>query len=63
MTLPTERYQALVRAERLLRDLLEDGSQYSKEELQDRAYSCLRHYPWAMHLEDLAEASPDILEK
>ena len=62
MTLPTERYQALVRSEKFLRELFEDGAKYSKEEIQDRAYSCLRHYPWTMHLEDLAEACPDILE-
>jgi hypothetical protein len=46
MTLPDERYRAVLAAERLLKDLC-DPSKTPRvpKEVRQRASSCLRHYP------------------
>ena len=56
MTMPTERYNSLKKTEKFLNELLDDAL------YRDRAYTCLRHFPWTSHLEELAEACPHILE-
>jgi len=63
MTLPCERYSAILRAESLLEKLALKPEQFSHEELRKEAYRALKHFPSEMYVEDLALASPDILEK
>jgi hypothetical protein len=52
MTLPDERYRAVLAAERLLKDLC-DPSKTPKvpKEVRERARSCLRHYPSSYDME------------
>ncbi len=62
MTLPRERGNALKKAYRLLRDLLDPKKtpkvpRYVREE----AYRCLKHHPGYYHIEELQRASPEIL--
>jgi hypothetical protein len=61
MTIPTERYNSLKRTEKFLTSMLKN--EWIPKGMRDEAYACLRHFPWDIHLEDLAEASPNILEK
>jgi len=61
MTLPVERTRALLKAEKLLRDLVCSCSAYSRAELRTLAGSALRHYPTTYDIEQLAEAAPDVL--
>lgn len=60
MTMPDERYRAIVKTERFLIELLCDES--LSRELRDKAYSCLRHYPTSPLLDLLSDAAPDILQ-
>ena len=62
MTLPDERYRALVNTRNFLRSLL-DPAQTPKvpKEIRKRAYVCLKHYPWDTDMDELALQSPSIL--
>lgn len=64
MTLPDERYRALVWAERFLQDLM-DPSKTPRvpKSVRQQARSVLRHYPGTYYLEELARARPDIVVK
>lgn len=65
MTMPDERYQALKRTAKFLSELTNPKGRYKRDNIQEMrkdAHSCLRHYPWDMYLEDLAEIAPHILE-
>ena len=47
MSLKYEQYAALVKTQNFLRDLLTvDGYPKTKKEMRDRAYRCLRHFPF-----------------
>lgn len=47
MSIKMEQYNALVKTQRLLRDILTvDGYPKTKKEMRARAYSCLRHFPF-----------------
>ena len=64
MTLPDERYRAIIRARDFLRDLL-DPKKTPKvpKKIRREAYYALKHFPWDMEIDYLAEKSPEILEK
>ncbi len=60
MTLPDERYRAIVKARDFLRDLMDPKkTPRIPKAIRHRAYWCLRHFPCELHLE---EKCPEILE-
>ena len=61
MTIPTERYNSLKRTKKFLESIILKN-EWVPQGMRDEAYGCLRHFPWDIHLEDLAEACPHILE-
>lgn len=56
MTLPTERYRAVVQTEDLLKRLAFDESVYSRAELREICRALLRHYPTGADLDQCPEA-------
>lgn len=64
MTLPDERYRAIIYAKNLCEDLLDPKKtpRVSKE-VRRRALSVLRHFPDEYYLSMLAEARPDVIER
>lgn len=64
MTLPDERYRAIMFAKSLCEDLL-DSSKTPRvpKDIRRRALSVLRHFPEEYYLSMLAEARPDIIER
>lgn len=64
MTLPDERYRALKQSRKLLEELCDPGKTPRVPSIiRDRARTILRHYPMDMQLDELAENSPELLEK
>lgn len=63
MTLPHERYRALIQTEQFLKALL-NPKQTPKvpKAIRQQAARCLKHYPWNLYLEQLAEARPDLIK-
>jgi hypothetical protein len=63
MTLPDERYRAVLRAEQLLRDLC-DPSKTPRvpKAIRLRASGILRHYPGAWDMDRAAHGSPTVFE-
>lgn len=61
MTLPDERYRAVVQTQRLLLEIL--TTPRVPKVIKDRARSCLRHYPSEWDMEQVAEASPHVFAK
>jgi hypothetical protein len=64
MTLPDERYRAIMYAKSFCEDLL-DPKKTPKvpKEVRRRALGVLRHFPDEYFLSVLAESRPDILER
>jgi len=64
MTLPDERYRAVAYTRDFLSDLL-DPKKTPKvpRAIRQRAYRCLRHYPWDLYMEQTAEKVPEIWSK
>jgi len=64
MTLPDERYRAIMYAKSLCEDLL-DSSKTPRvpKAVRQRALGVLRHFPDEYYLSMLAEARPDIIER
>lgn len=61
MTLPDERYRAVVAAERFLRDLCDPkATPRVPASIRARARAVLRHYPLQWDLDRAAQAAPDI---
>ncbi len=61
MTLPDERYRAVMQAERLLKDLCDPSiTPRVPKSVRQRAAGCLRHYPGAWDMERAAQAAPDV---
>lgn len=60
MTIPIERYNSLKRTEELLKSMLEN--KWIPKATREEAYACLRHYPYDVHLEELAKECPHILQ-
>jgi hypothetical protein len=64
MTLPDERYRAMMFAKSLCEDLLDPKkTPRVPKDLRRRAYGVLRHFPDDYFLSMLADARPDILER
>ena len=58
MTLPDERYRAVVQTEKFLKEIL--STPRVPKAIKDRARSCLRHYPSDYDMTRAAEAAPDV---
>jgi hypothetical protein len=63
MTIPSERYYALIKTREFLEALL-DPKRTPKvpRSIRKEAYWCLRHFPWDVHLSRIAKKLPDILD-
>jgi hypothetical protein len=63
MTLPDERYRAVMWAERFLQDLAHDYKKYPRipKTVRQEAYSILRHYPNSWDLKRLEQAAPEVV--
>lgn len=63
MTLPDERYRALVFTERFLMDLCDPSvTPRVPKAVRQRAAHCLRHYPSSHHLEQMAACAPAVID-
>jgi hypothetical protein len=58
MTLPDERYRAVLQTERLLKEIL--STPRVPKAIKDSARYCLRHYPSEYDMSKTAQTSPDI---
>lgn len=61
MTLPRERYYAVINAGEFLRSLLDPKkTPRVPSEIRRQAYQRLKHYPHAMDMERVAEVLPEL---
>jgi hypothetical protein len=58
MTLPDERYRAVVQTQRFLLEIL--TTPRVPKAIKDQARYCLRHYPSAWDMKQVAESCPDV---
>jgi hypothetical protein len=58
MTMPDERYRAVVQTKRFLLRLL--STPRVPKAVKDEARSCLRHYPDEWEMQRAAEGAPDV---
>jgi hypothetical protein len=65
MTLPDERYRAVMWAERFLREVATDRKKYPRipAAVRKEAFSILRHYPSDWDMSRASEKSPDVFQK
>ena len=64
MTTPVDRYRALKQSRKLLEELCDPGKTPRVPSIvRDRARSILKHYPSDYDLDQIAENSPELLEK
>ncbi len=65
MTLPDERYRAVLWAERFLKELATDRKKYPRIPLAVRreAHSILRHYPGSWDMERASRDAPDVFQQ
>ena len=65
MTLPDERYRAVLWAERFLRELATDRQKYPRipKQVRQEAHSILRHYPNSWDMDRASETSPDVFQR
>jgi hypothetical protein len=61
MTLPDERYRAVVQTQRFLLEIL--TTPRVPRAIKDQARNCLRHYPTEWDMEQAADASPHVFAK
>jgi hypothetical protein len=61
MTLPDERYRAVVQTQKFLIEIL--STPRVPKAIKDRARSCLRHYPSDWDMQRAAEGSPEIFQE
>ena len=61
MTLPDERYRAVVQTQKFLVEIL--NTPRVPKAIKDRARSCLRHYPSDWDMQRAAEGSPEIFQE
>jgi hypothetical protein len=61
MTLPDERYRAVVQTQKFLLEIL--NTPRIPKAIKDSARYCLRHYPSEWDMEQAAEASPHVFAK
>jgi len=64
MTLPDERYRSVQHAREFLRSLL-DPKQTPRipKAIRRQAAACLRHYPWDLDMERVAEKNPEVFKR
>ncbi len=62
MTLPDERYRAVIWAKQFLLELATDKQKYPRvpKTVRQQAHSILRHYPGEWDMQQVAEASPHV---
>ena len=64
MTMPDERYRAVLYAEEFLRAIADPAiTKRIPKDIRQRARGVLRHYPNAYDLDQAARAAPDIFAK
>ncbi len=65
MTLPDERYRAVLWAKRFLQDLAHDTKKYPRipRAVRQEAYSIMRHFPGEWDMKRAADASPDVFQE
>jgi hypothetical protein len=65
VTIPAERYRALVQARRFLMEVSNTSGFYKRTPatVREMARILLKHFPLESELEQLANQSPDLLEK
>lgn len=61
MTLPDERYRAVVRTQEFLVEVL--NTPRVPKTIKDQARWCLRHYPSAWDMKRAAENCPDVFQE
>jgi hypothetical protein len=61
MTLPDERYRAVVKTQELLVEIL--NTPRVPKAIKDQARSCLRHYPSAWDMKQAAENCPNVFQE
>lgn len=64
MTLPDERYRAVLWAERFLKELATDRKKYPRipKTVRQEAFSILRHYPNSWDMERASDGSPEVFQ-
>ncbi len=63
MTLPDERYRAVLQAERLLKDLCDPSvTPRVPKSVRSRASSALRHYPGSWDMDRAAHSCPEVFQ-
>ena len=65
MTLPDERYRAVMWASKFLQELAYDRKKYPRipKVVRQEAYSILRHYPSSWDLDQAERGAPDVFQK
>ena len=65
MTLPDERYRAVMWAERFLKEIAHDTKKYPRvpKTVRREAYSILRHYPNSWDMKRASDASPKVFQE
>lgn len=65
MTLPDERYRAVMWASRFLQDLAHDRKKYPRisKAVRQEAYSILRHYPSSWDMQRASDGSPEVFQE
>lgn len=64
MTLPDERYRAVLAAERLLKDLCDPSmTPRVPKAVRQRASGVLRHYPGSWDMQRAAAACPEVFQE
>jgi len=61
MTLPDERYRAVIQTEKFLKEIL--STPRVPKAIKDRARSCLRHYPSDYDMNRAAEGAPHVFQE
>jgi hypothetical protein len=61
MTLPDERYRAVVQTQKFLVEIL--STPRVPKAIKDRARSCLRHYPSDWDMQRAADGAPDVFQE
>jgi len=61
VTLPDERYRAVIQTEKFLKEIL--STPRVPKAIKDRARSCLRHYPNTWDMDRAAATSPEVFQK
>lgn len=61
MTLPDERYRAVVQTQKFLVEIL--STPRVPKTIKDRARSCLRHFPSDWDMQRAAEGAPDVFQE